>query len=581
MRADRKWAILTAFLLFPTIYILPFLLTYMHIPFSPVPLGFSSDIYMYLNYTQLQIGTDGMAQNPWYHTDVPTSELVYLKFGLLNLFAWLNDLFGNLALTLIIWNWLWAAATFLCAFFLFEKLSSDTKDYIVTLFGIALLFFFQISDAPMYFKGILHLSFDPDVLLPLQRTFFPQMATPLLFLYLYLLVEAFQKRKSLYWILLFLVQYVAFINFPYNTILMGTVTFFAILFALVAKESLPWKHLAIFAVAVIAADLVFLMDGAASGSSHRQIFDIDPSRLYEIFGGTNIVLLLLTTIVFFLPDPRKFVKYTIAALGASQLLLQMSDIVFNPALQLTHHFAYFVQKVIAILLFYIVVNLGRPIRTKTWLRVGTAAATLLLTTFGVLSAQAQADAALSHHRENFQIYSTLKRLELSEDDLVIAPSVTVNDIATWLPLLFKSEVLFSRNSEFLLPNSKEGRDLYWQREALYLHLVGFDAEKLHETLLGAESNDSDIMKIILVGQRFDLFTARREKLLKSTYEKIGRYLNRLENDPDSFREFLANYKRVILIDHIDQPIFNNFHRLGTPSAVERSNGIFIRIYTLS
>ncbi len=581
MKKTDSLIALSAFIIFPFIYILPFILTYLKVPFSPLPLDFSSDIYMYLNFTQLSIDNNGLTQNPWYHTEVPAAQLVYLKFGLLNLFTLLNSLFGSLALTLIVWNWLWAALTFVCAYLFFKEIA-DNKSAVFIVFGIALLFFFQVSDLPRYIRGLIHLSFDPDILLPLQRTFFPQVAIPLLLLYLYFLTKAFQDGRVLYWILLFLIQYIAFVNFPYNTILMGTVTFITILFLLSFKEHIPWKYLTLFAIAVIVSDLAFFMSGSSpgSGNSHHKLLDIDFSRINEIFGGTNIVLFLLSIISFILPEKIKIIKYTIAAAGLGALLLQFLDLIFNPSLQLTHHFAYFLQPIIAILLFYIatkVIDL-MPLNNKLLTSIA-GGATVILVTIGVLSATAQANAQLSYHMKNFSIYEILKQLNTSSNDLLIAPSINVNDSSTWLPLLFKSEVLFTRNSEFLLPNTESGKLVYWQREAPYLYLQGIDTKKLYHILFAKESTNSLIQKIILVTQRFDLHTSRRKEMLKKVFTELSKYLQPFEADPNTLKKFFSRYDRVMIIDRQQHPLFTNLEPLDTPISVETTDDIVIRVYT--
>ena len=581
-KLDRR-LILVAFVVFPTIYILPFFLTYLKIPFSPIPLDFSSDIYMYLNYTLLSVDHNGLTQNPWYHVPVPASQLIYLKFGLLNLFDWLNALFRNLALTLIVWNWFWAAVTFLAAYILFRE-TTELKNSILILFGIALLFFFQISDLPQYIRGLIHLSMPPSVFLPIQRTFFPQVATPLLFLFLYLLIKAFQNDRTIFWVGLFIVQYVAFVNFPYNTVVMGATTFFVILMSLFTKEKIPWKHLVIFAVAVIAMDLAFLMNGAHAGSdeTHRKIIDFNLSRFSEIMGGTNIVLLALTIIGFILPEKRKIVKFTVTGVGISLLLLQLSDVIFNPSLQLTHHFAYFVHKIIALVIFYIIVKIFVLVpRYKTAFMYFLSVATGVLVIIGVLTARGQAQRQLTQNIENYHLYKTLEEVRPSGNDLLIAPSLTVNDTATWLPLLFKSEVLFSRNSEFLLPGTEKGKSIYWQREAIYLYLRGIDTKVLHHILFAKDGSDAPIQKIILVGQRFDLHTSRRDKMLKDVFAALSKYLQPFEKDPKSLKRFFSRYERVIVIDRRRHPLFTNLQPLGTPAAVERADDIVVRVYTLS
>ena len=533
MKNLDKWLIPVAFVVFPTIYILPFLLTYLKIPFSPLPLDFSPDIYMYLNFTLLSVDHNGLTQNPWYHVAVPASQLVYLKFGLLNLFTLLNKLIGNLALTLVVWNWFWAAATFLAAYLFFRE-SAETKNSILILFGITLLFFFQISDIPQYIRGLIHLSMEPSVLLPMQRTFFPQIATPLLFLYLYLLIKAFQNDRAIFWIGLFIIQYVAFVNFPYNTIVMGATTFFVILLSLFSKEKIPWKNLIIFAVAVIAADLIFLMSGAHAGSSeaHRKIIDPNLSRLSEIMGGTNIILLILTTIAFILPEKRKIVKFTVTGVGISLLLLQLSDVIFNPSLQLTHHFAYFVHKIIALVIFYIIVKIFVLVpRYKTAFMYFLSVATGVLVIIGVLIARGQTQGQLRQNMDDYRLCKILEEVRPSGNDLLIAPSLSVNDEATWLPLLFKSEVLFSRNSEFLLPKTPTGNDLYRHKEAIYLFLRGIDTKKLFNILFASDAKNGKIQQIIKVGQRFDLHTSERKTLLKKVYGEISYYISPLEKNP--------------------------------------------------
>ena len=548
--------LIAAFLIFPAIYIFPLLLTLFKIPFSPLPPDFSSDIYMYLNYTLLYVDANGLTQNPWYHVQVPASQLIYLKFGLLNLFSMLNNIIGNLTATLILWNWIWAAVTFVCAYLLFKEIAVKKNIYLI-IFGISLLFFFQVSDIPNYLKGFLNLNFSPYILLPLQRAFFPQIAIPLLLLYLYFLIKAFESDKSIHWAALFIVQYISFINFPYNTVVMGATTFFIILSAIFSKKVIPWKHLIIFSIAVGIADLAFLTSGSsAGGAAHRSIFDIDFSRISEIIGGTNTVLLMLCLAAIALPNDRKYVKFTMASVGISVILLQLSDLVFNPSLQLTHHFAYFVNQIIAVLVFYITAVSVKFIsdHEKTYNAL-LAAGTILLVGIGVFVTYAQATAALPYNRENYLLYSSVERLHPTKNDLIIAPSLGVNDTATWLPLIFKSEVLFSRNSEFLLPNTEEGNDIYWKREAIYLYLQGIDAKKLHEILFSAESNPAQIKRIIQVGQRFDLHTDKREKMLQRVYGKLSLYLEDFEKDPQILKRFFTKYRKIIVIDRYEKPLF--------------------------
>ncbi len=570
--------LIAAFLIFPTIYIFPFLLTLYKIPFSPLPPDFSSDIYMYLNNTLLHIDADGLAQNPWYHVPVPTDQLKYLKFGLLNLFSLLNNIVGNLTATLILWNWIWAAITFVCAYLLFKEISIKKNIYLI-IFGISLLFFFQVSDIPNYIKGFLSLNFSPHILLPLQRTFFPQIATPLLLLYLYFLIKAFESDKNIYWVVLFIVQFISFVNFPYNTVVMGATTFFVILSAIFSKKAIPWKHLIIYFTATCLADLAFISSGGSiEGTGHNSVVDIDFSRISEIMGGTNIVLLTLCTAAIALPNDRKFVKFTIASVGISVLLLQLSDLIFNPSLQLTHHFAYFVNQIIAVLVFYITAVSVKFIsdHEKTYNALLTAG-TVLLVGIGIFVTYAQATAALTHNRENYIIYTDIERLQAGENDLIIAPSITVNDAATWLPMIFKSEVLFSRNSEFLLPNTEAGRNIYWKREAIYLYLQGIDAKKLHEILLSNKSKPALIKRIILVGQRFDLHTDKRDEMLKQVYNKLSEYLRGFEEDPQILKRFFSKYRKIIVIDRCDKPLFiRNIPAQKRDSRV--IEGISIRVY---
>ncbi|BBG65175.1 hypothetical protein NNO_0472 [Hydrogenimonas sp.] len=556
----KKYLPLIAFFILPTIYITPFLLTFSHISLSPLPPDFSSDIYLYLNYTALNIDANGMTQNPWYHIQVPTNTFTYLKFGLLNLFSILNDIIGNLTLTLIVWNWLWSAITFLCAYILFNKINYS-KNTILTIFGISLLFFFQVSDIPNYLKGFLNLDFSPHILLPLQRTFFPQIATPLLLLYLYFLINAFDNSKSIYWIALFIIQYIAFINFPYNTVVMGVTTFFLIVFSLINKKTIPWKYLIIFATAALIADLAFFMNGSAVvGDTHKSLLDMDFSRISNIIGGTNIILLILSFVVLALQNVNKSVKFTIASVGISIVILQLADLIFNPSLQLTHHFAYFANQVFAIVLFYITVHLDRYFMSyKKVFNFTLSACTLLLITIGLLASSAQAAAGLSKNRENYILYRSLIQLEPAKDDLIIAPSLTVNDIATWLPLVYKSEILFSRNSEFLLPKSEEGNKIYWKREAIYLYLQGIDVKKLHDILFSEDSSQVLIKRIIQVGQRFDLHTDNRFQMLQQVYSSLSTHLERLEKDPQVLKRFFSKYRRIILIDRNHEPIFRYHH----------------------
>jgi|GEM_PF-6681689 len=570
-------------LLMVGIYILPFLLSYSYVKMGPLPLDFSSDVYLYLNYTLLHPSNDGFVMNPWYHVLVPAEQLTYLKYGLLNLFSALNAMLShNLALTLVVWNAVWSLITFLTAFLLFKRISGADNIWAL-IFGVSLLFFFQISALPTYLHGWAHfpgVDFFSSALLPLQRTFFPQLAIPLLLLYLYFLIDAFETGKIYQWPILFIVQFIAFINFPYNTVLMGMTTLLYIIFLFFAKKRLPWRAIVIFGIAVIAADLFYLLHGSVSSNDterHTSIIEFNISVIKEILGGTTMALLILSFLTLLIQAKNRYIKFALSSLGFGLFLLLFCDVFIKSKAQLTHHFFYFINPVISILLFYTLVKTS--VYIKKYRQVLFAIGTFFLVSTGVLITYAQTQKSLSDNIRNSFIIESLKKIDPTKNDLIIAPANNVNDVATWIPLIAPSEVLFSRNSEYLLPNSEKGHEIYWKREAIYLYLKGVDSKKLHQILFETH-NDNAIKKIIMVGQRFDLDSEERNIILEDVFRKISYWLNIFEEHPQTLKDFFSKYDRIIVIEKPTGPKFSSLSYFTDIGKFKKDDLAEINVYKI-
>jgi hypothetical protein len=366
---------------------------------------------------------------------------------------------------------------------------------------------------------------------------------------------------------------------------MGLVTILSIAYLMLQQKKIPLKQIIIYSLAVLILDFGYLMDlklvmhASNTGSGHDAgIFHFGGMDTSNIVFGLNIVLLLLTLLAWKLPEKNLYTKSIVVATGVATFIVQYADIFIIPELQFSHHFNYVIHPVIALILWYDTIKLMQfLIKKEVYRNYFYIITTCLMLITGFFIARSHALNKLPEYKKFSEVYSILKQISPSDKDLIIAPSVYMDDIAAWLPLAFKSQVLFSRDSENLLPNSKEGHDIYWDREAIYLFLTGIDSNKLH-TILFESNNDVNIERIIIYDQRFKLKTKNRFDYLQHIYNILSVRLDKMGNDPHFLKKFFRNYSRVFIIDNAKTSIFLQEKIPLHIKNILKRNNIQIKVY---
>ena len=156
-------------------------------------------------------------------------------------------------------------------------------------------------------------------------------------------------------------------------------------------------------------------------------------------------------------------KSTVAGLAAASAVFGLADVFFSPEAQMLQHPNY----VIGIVTWLPLLCALWPFYRKL------AGARIQFMVLGMLLVigvwEAYSSFRIMRPVNTFQSHavSELQQLQLSERDLIIAPSRFSDDISSWIPLLSSARVLFTDDSENIL-SATDTRTLHTTRQALYL-----------------------------------------------------------------------------------------------------------------
>jgi len=159
----------------------------------------------------------------------------------------------------------------------------------------------------------------------------------------------------------------------------------------------------------------------------------------------------------------------------------------------------------------------------------------------------------------FQAAATraLIHLDLTGQDLIIAPSRFSDDTSSWVPLISSAKVLYTPDGENVL-SAADTRTEQTSRQAIYLMMTGMNAASLKlKTEPG--SSDAQLSPLVQQGDR----TYAGSPLLKDRVElrqvlrqRLLPWVSEFEADPLAPRKILGGYKRIIIIDSALQGLFD-------------------------
>jgi hypothetical protein len=243
------------------------------------------------------------------------------------------------------------------------------------------------------------------------------------------------------------------------------------------------------------------------------------------------------------------------AVGLVSSLLFLADGVLSPLFQVTLYMMYFKHVILAILVAYVLTNLYSElsvrIRIVYWLPYIGA---MLLLVYGTLVAHGTYRRHFPNNKTQNELAQFVNVLDLNEIDLVIAPAIYNDDVASWMPLVTRAPVLLSREGEFVLPQADSHR-IQRYRRALSLFLSGKNVDWVEQVI--STRNESGLYLLADIGQAYllDFSGPESEKNLAALRDEFVPLMSRLENGDPATVQFFRNFHRVLVINEVQKPMF--------------------------
>ncbi len=551
------------------LYLYPYFATFLTIGYQEIPPLFDSDLYLYMNFSNVHISPNNTITSPWYGDTINASTWAYRKFDLsFIVFRIIASLCGhNWTITMIVWTLFWITLIYIAAFYLFREIAGRDKKLLIA-FGLLFLFLMRVPEISNIIKTYLHFSISDTLRVDLafSRAFFPQASIVFLFLYLYLLIKVLKESKISLWITLSLVQFLALKTFPYLLMILAFLTFLVLFFYFfIEREKLKFSHIFIYAFLCIFLDLSYLIltGHTESAGMKTQIIDIDFSRLKYFFKGSMILAIIFASLIAFIkPKSSNESKIVILSLGLSYIILTLSHAFFSPALQIENHIYYFAATIFAIEIFYLLVQLDSYWKLSLDLKRNIGFAAILLMIFqGAVSAHSHYKRYYLENRINYEVFQQLKKIGCDRDTLIITPAFVPSLIS---PISFslecKSEILYHPDAHFL-SKKKKGEDTHKIRQAIYLYLKGAD-EAWIDKLWDKDTDWRVQYEYVIPALRLFLKDENRKSFLAKKREEMRFYFEKFVKDNNKLSSFFRKYKKIVIVDFKDKPHFSK-DRLNT------------------
>jgi hypothetical protein len=552
------------------VYVYPYVSALNALEYRGLPPSTGADQYLYLNLAELEVSEAGTITNPWYGTELGAMEPLYARYMLsLRAFDLLHDVTStDLAGAFLVWQ---AMLIFVLGFlfFVFFYLSSPGSSIVPLAIATCLAMFVNVSETPAAVGAWL------DVLagrpvdspgLPYMRFPNPQFAAFLLVLYLIFQLIALHRSRLSLWLALVLVQFLALVSYIFLVPILALTTGLALVMLFLMNRTardavrLNWSHLALYIVLGLGVDLAYLLlVGRTSESSLLGFGTLLQVRLAEIPDLVGLAILLLSGLAaaaMIIGRRRSRAALLLGALGVSIVLLDLMEVVLDPRLGFSAHIEYFVNTALTLLIGYLIVaayaEWAPRLPAARWIAAGVL---VVLVLHAGLTASALASAIREGSRGEAALAAQLAALELGQQDLIIAPARTVDDVSAWTPLISPARVLYTRNAEFVL--SQAGRmEEHQSHQAIYLYLIGKDREWLDEVLDPSNKETQEQSIIVPVSLNPSLKGESRLRTLSEVNNVLGPMLTQVEQDSGRVNEFLNDYDRVVIIDRVNNSLFS-------------------------
>ena len=526
---------------------------------SILPPAFGPDFYAYLNFSHIFTILGVPDHDPWYGAPIQpkfghaTFRIAFIAFGAV------RSLVGNDVVTSIVWSIGWSVLIAYSLWLLLQALFEQTSALLLFA-ATSMMVFFSLSALNVNLAAWFHLlsgTLSDELPLPFIRMFFPQIAIPLLAFYFLFCKLAWDHGQTRAYVTLAVIQIATFVSFPYGSVFIALATL--IFLSLGAKRSDFRKKVVqfgILGVVSLVADKLYLWFALSHGGPAHQaplgasLFHFDLAQLHAKFGGTVMLLLAISVLLLF-SRQRDSSRLMIVSIGLANVFMLVADCIIDPRFLVSHHAGYFVQISLGLELCAVFCS-AEKVFSQRYFKVAAVAACLLFVSNGALASCA---AVRRRNERNINLGSfatVMSGLNLSSEDLVIAPGKEVDDMSTAVPLVSRAHVLYTPEAEILLGPGDES--LMNGRHAAYLYLSGRDSNWV-STRLARHLLPSEILRL---GQRFTLESQRRPDLVeKDVRDNLLPELLALDNGVVPL-PFTSSH-RVVILDYVSHPIFDDSH----------------------
>jgi hypothetical protein len=561
----------TAAFLVVLIYMYPFVLTLSQLGFTDIPPIFNSDMYLYLNMTDLSFNSVGNIISPWYGGEMIPAEFDYGRFSLS--FLVFKAIFaisaGSWTVAIIIWTIFWVLAIYFSAYYFFKMVIGEKRNlYVLVVLALMFLLLMRTTDLKevIYFWTHVPSSSDfADLNLAYSRHFFPQAAVPFLFLYMIFFVKLFENHTIKGWIILLVIQLLALKTFPFLLALIWIQTLIAIVIMhFMDRGKVVWKVALIMGILFIVVDALSWMSGGGTGSPAFKVdaFDFDMSKLDDMLGVSKYLIVLFSIIIAFLKPKRGIsVKVVVLSLGLASLVASSIHLVLSSAFQIENHIYYFSDTILSIQMFYIAVILFHDVEFKGFKKYLIFAIFVFITFTGIAAAHSHYLKFFEHNQKITEIdqYFTKNSSSLCDEKemLVITPAYMPAELSPIsLALTHKFHILYHPDAHFLSSKLKGEPNVHKMRQSLYFYMIGKDMQWVKDAW--KDSGDLKLQEELTIpGLRLLLIDGNRGWFLERQAKEMVGYFEAVENRAPQIRSIFNNYKKIILVDYIENPIFKD------------------------
>jgi len=559
------------------VYDLPSVLTLVKVGWMPIPPVLVADQDLYLNLSAVHHVSSAEIVNPWYGTRVLTVDVPHLMFPItFVLFRMVHGLFGSWTAAVLVWNAIWTALSFAAAAFCFKSFFPDTDKRLtcIAAFGIIVL------QSPLIYLQeawqLVRLHPVMEFPLPYLRFAIPQVVLPCILLYWGLQAIALKTASRPVLFGMALLQFAVCAAFPYYVPIVAVGTGITLLIATHRNDcALTWPIVLGYAAVCGVLDIGYVVL-AGLGKSHANVHLSLQFRPEMIFPAVRPYLLILfvAAILALFSRASLAVRSTVAGLALASVIFGFVDVFFAPEAQMLQHPHY----VIALVTWLPLIVFLWPVLEKSKSLFSRSALVCGLLAVALWEGFSSYQVTLPTNSLQRNAIHELKQLDLTENDMVIAPSRFSDDVASWIPLMSPAKVLFAANGENIL-SAADTRTVQTARQSLYLMMAGMNVSTLQQSL-APNSSEAQIRPLL---QQTDQTYAGsplqvdQTKLRNVLRERLVPVFSRFENDPAASADILRGDNRIYVLDSDASPFFKEaaFSKWLVVDQIRHAQGITI------